>query len=165
MAVPITLSLQSPAFSDGFQIPVDYTADGTNASPPLRWADPPEGTKAFALVCDDPDAPRGTFTHWVLFNLAADVRDLPPGVPPDLTLPTGARQGTNDFGRVGYGGPSPPRGPAHRYFFKLYALDSMLGLDPGATKAELLAAMRAHQLAEGRLIGVYGRPPNGQQAR
>ncbi len=159
MTAPITLTVQSPAFSDGFAIPKDYTADGANASPPLRWSDPPEGAKSFALVCDDPDAPRGTFTHWVLYNLPADARELPPGVPPDGTLPSGARQGTNSFGRIGYGGPSPPPGPAHRYQFKLYALDAPLPLEAGATKEQLLAAMRGRQLAEGRLTGVYGREP------
>ena len=102
-------------------------------------------------------APRGTFTHWVLFNLPPDVRDLPPGISPDFTLANGARQGLNDFGQVGYGGPAPPPGPAHRYFFKLYALDSVLGLAPGATKQQLLDAMQGRQLAEGRLVGAYGR--------
>jgi Raf kinase inhibitor-like YbhB/YbcL family protein len=157
MTTPLTLTVQSPAFSDGFAIPKDYTADGANASPPLRWSDPPEGTKSFALVCDDPDAPRRTFVHWVLYNLPAGARELPPGVPPDGTLAGGGRQGTNGFGRIGYGGPSPPPGPAHRYHFKLYALDAPLALDAGATKEQLLAAMRGRQLAEGRLTGVYGR--------
>ncbi len=159
MSVPLKLNLQSPVFSDGFQIPKDYTADGANASPPLRWGDPPDGTKSFALIVDDPDAPRGTFVHWVLFNLPADARELPPGVPQTPTLPSGARQGTNSFGKVGYGGPSPPPGPAHRYMFKLYALSGVVGLDAGATKEQLLEAMRGIQLAEGRLTGVYGREP------
>jgi Raf kinase inhibitor-like YbhB/YbcL family protein len=162
VSVPVTLGLQSPAFSDGFLIPVEYTADGANVSPPLRWADPPEGTRSFALVCDDPDAPRGTWVHWVIYNIPADARELPPDVRPEFTLPNGARQGMNDFGRIGYGGPSPPPGPAHRYFFKLYALDAPLGLAPGATKEQLLEAMRGRQLAEGRLIGVYGRQPKGK---
>jgi Raf kinase inhibitor-like YbhB/YbcL family protein len=159
MSIPVTLNLHSPAFTDGFPIPVDHSADGANVSPPLRWADPPAGTQSFALVCDDPDAPRGTFTHWVLFNLPADTRELAPDVRPEFTLPNGTRQGLNDFGRVGYGGPSPPPGPAHRYFFKLYALDGMLALPAGATKAQLLDAMRGRQLAEGRLVGTYGREP------
>ena len=157
MSVPISLNLKSPAFSDGFPIPVDYTGDGANVSPPLAWSDPPEGTKSFALVCDDPDAPHGAFTHWVLFNLPAATRELAPDVRPDFTLPSGGRQGINDFGRIGYGGPAPPPGPAHRYFFKLYALDSVLGLAPGATKQQLLDAMQGRQLAEGRLVGAYGR--------
>lgn len=157
MSATITLNLQCPVFSDGFQVPKDYTADGANDSPPLQWDDPPEGTQSFALVCDDPDAPRGTFVHWVLYNLPADTRELPPRIPPDRTLSNGSRQGTNDFGRIGYGGPSPPPGPAHRYHFKLYALNAPVALEAGATKEQLLAAMRDHQLAEGRLIGVYGR--------
>ena len=158
----LTLDLQSPAFSDGFPIPQDYTVDGRNFSPPLRWSDPPEGTKSFALVCGDPDAPRGTFTHWVLFNVPAEDREVPPNVAPTPDLTSGARQGTNDFGRIGYGGPAPPPGGPHRYFFKLYALDVKLGLPAGASRERLLEAMRGHQLAEGRLFGVYGRPTKGQ---
>jgi Raf kinase inhibitor-like YbhB/YbcL family protein len=156
---PNTLGLTSPAFSEGFAVPQDCTADGRNVSPPLAWRDPPAGTVSFALICEDPDAPRGTWTHWVLFNLPADVRELPPGVPLTPTLATGARQGTNSFGRIGYGGPSPPPGPAHRYVFKLYALSGKLPLDTGATREQVLEAMRGLHLAEGRLIGVYGRAP------
>jgi len=153
----LEIDLTSPEFSEGFPIPADYTADGRNASPPLRWGDPPGGTVSLALVCEDPDAPRGTFTHWVLFNLPPDTRELPPEVPPVPDLPNGARQGTNDFGRVGYGGPAPPPGKPHRYHFRLYALGARLGLDAGATHHQLLEAMRDHKLAEGRLMGVYGR--------
>jgi len=151
------LDLRSPAFSDGFAVPQDFTADGRNLSPPLQWNDPPEGTRSFVLVCEDPDAPRGTFTHWVLFNLPAEARELPPNVAPTPDLDGGVRQGKNDFGRIGYGGPAPPPGSPHRYFFKLYALDTRLGLPAGATKQQLLEAIRDHQLAEGRLFGVYGR--------
>jgi Raf kinase inhibitor-like YbhB/YbcL family protein len=153
----VTLKLESTAFTDGLPIPADYTADGANISPPLRWDDPPNGTQSLALICDDPDAPRGTFTHWVLFNMPADTRDLPADIRPEFTLPGGARQGLNDFGRVGYDGPAPPPGPAHRYFFKLYALGGMLALPAGATKAQVLDAMHGRQLAEVRLVGVYGR--------
>jgi Raf kinase inhibitor-like YbhB/YbcL family protein len=156
----LTLKLHSPIFSEGFPIPPDYTADGQNTSPPLSWNDPPEGTKSFALICDDPDAPRGTFTHWLLYNLPADARELPPNLAATPDLPDAARQGTNDFGRIGYGGPAPPPGKPHRYFFKLYALDVKLGVPSGATRAQLLEAMRGHQLAEGRLFGVYGRQAN-----
>ncbi len=124
---------------------------------PLRWADPPQGTKTFALICDDPDAPRGTWVHWVLFNLPADRRELPEGVPAQETLDGGARQGKNDFGNLGYGGPAPPRGKPHRYFFKLYALDTALDLPAGATKDQVVAAMQGHVLAEGQLMGRYGR--------
>jgi Raf kinase inhibitor-like YbhB/YbcL family protein len=153
----LSLALESPVFSEGFAIPQDYTADGRNFSPPLRWRDPPEGTKSFALVCEDPDAPRGTWTHWLLFNLAAETRELPPNVAPTPDLDDGARQGKNDFGRIGYGGPAPPAGAPHRYIFKLFALDARLGLPAGATRDQLLEAIRGHQLAEGRLFGVYGR--------
>ena len=151
------LGLKCPYFSEGFPVPKDYTADGQNASPPLQWGEPPAGTKSFALICDDPDAPRGTWVHWVIYNLPADVRQLGPAMPAEATLPNGARQGTNDFKRIGYGGPAPPPGKPHRYFFKLYALDALLSLAPGATKEQLLEAMRGHQLAEGKLFGVYGR--------
>jgi hypothetical protein len=153
----LSLNLRSPAFSDGFPVPQDYTADGRNFSPPLEWSDPPEGTRSFVLVCEDPDAPRSTFTHWVLFNLPPEARELPPNVAATPDVDGGARQGKNDFGRIGYGGPAPPPGAPHRYFFKLYALDTRLGLPAGATRQQLLEAMRDHQLAEGRLFGVYGR--------
>jgi Raf kinase inhibitor-like YbhB/YbcL family protein len=154
-----TIPISSAAFGDGGGIPTQYTADGRNDSPPLEWGDPPPGTRSFALVCDDPDAPRGTFVHWVLWNLPAETRHLHSAVPQTPTLPDGARQGTNGFGRIGYGGPSPPPGPQHRYLFKLYALDAPLPLDAGATKEQVLEAMRGHQLAEGILTGMYGRKP------
>jgi Raf kinase inhibitor-like YbhB/YbcL family protein len=118
---------------------------------------PAAGTQTFALICEDPDAPRGTFTHWILFNLPAQSRELSEGVPREATLPNGARQGTADFGKVGYGGPAPPPGKPHRYFFKLYALDRQLDLKPGATKAQVLAAMTGHILAEGQIMGKYAR--------
>jgi Raf kinase inhibitor-like YbhB/YbcL family protein len=153
----MAFELTSSAFRDGQPIGREFTADGRNQSPPLTWTDPPEGTQSLALICDDPDAPRGTWVHWVLFNLPADCRGLPAGVAADLTRPDGSRQGTNDFGKVGYGGPSPPPGKPHRYFFKLYALGTKLGLAAGATKAQLLEAMRDNQLAEARLVGTYGR--------
>jgi len=151
------LDLQSPAFTVGFPIPRDYTGDGSNVSPPLSWTNPPEGTKSFALICEDPDAPRGTFIHWVLFNLPPDARELLPNIPAVPDLPGGARQGTNDFGRIGYGGPAPPPGEPHRYFFKLYALNTRLGVPSGASRAQVIDAMRDHHLAEGRLFGIYGR--------
>jgi Raf kinase inhibitor-like YbhB/YbcL family protein len=152
------LTLTCNDFHDGEPIPTDYTGDGRNDSPPLWWSDPPDGTRTFALICDDPDAPRGTFVHWVLYNLPAGSRELKAAVPQTPTLPGGARQGVNGFGRIGYAGPAPPRGKPHRYHFKLYALDAELGLDAGASKEQVLAAMRDHQLAEGRLMGTYERP-------
>jgi Raf kinase inhibitor-like YbhB/YbcL family protein len=151
------IRLSSPAFQEGETIPRAHTADGKNVSPRLAWGDAPEGTASFALVCEDPDAPRGTWTHWVLFNLPADTRELPEGVPPEATLASGARQGKNDFKKIGYGGPSPPPGKPHRYFFKLFALDTMLDLPAGATRDQLLAAMKGDVLAEGQLMGTYGR--------
>jgi Raf kinase inhibitor-like YbhB/YbcL family protein len=151
------IELTSSAFAEGETIPKSYTGDGKDISPRLQWADPPEGAKSFALICDDPDAPRGTWVHWVLFNLPNDLRTLDEAVPTQETLTNGARQGKNDFGAIGYGGPAPPRGKPHRYYFKLYALDQMLDLSAGATKDQLLAAIKGHVLAEGQLMGRYGR--------
>lgn len=151
------IELTSPAFREGETIPKTYTADGEDASPPLRWGDPPAGTQSFALIADDPDAPRGTWVHWVLFDLPAGERGLGQGTPKEEALPNGAKQGKNDFRKVGYGGPSPPPGKPHRYFFKLYALDAPLGLPAGATKAQVEGGMKGHVLAEGQLMGKYGR--------
>ncbi len=143
--------LQSSAFADGSPIPKKHTADGADVSPPLSWSDVPAGTQAFALICDDPDAPRATWVHWVLFNLAADTTSLPEGV-------TGVgADGGNDFGKVGYGGPSPPRGKPHRYYFKLYALDAPLPLAEGATKAQVEQAMKGHVLGQAQWMGTYQR--------
>jgi Raf kinase inhibitor-like YbhB/YbcL family protein len=153
----MTLELTSTAFPEGATIPERYTGDGRNVSPPLQWRDPPAGTRSLALICEDPDAPRGTFTHWVAFNLPAESRELAEGVPAEATLPNGTAQGTNDFGQVGYGGPSPPPGKPHRYCFKLYALDRPLDLQPGATRAQLLAALKGHVLGEAQLMGTYAR--------
>jgi Raf kinase inhibitor-like YbhB/YbcL family protein len=117
----------------------------------------PDGAKSLALICDDPDAPMGTWVHWVIYDMPVSVSGLPEGVPKTETSLGGAKQGTTDFKRIGYGGPCPPPGKPHRYFFKLYALDSTSGLEPGAKKAELLRAIEGHVLAEGRLMGTYGR--------
>jgi len=137
-------------------IPRRYTCDGEDVSPPLEWNDVPEGTKSLALICDDPDSKAGIWVHWVIFNIPAAVRELPEDVPPERTLPDGSRQGLNDFNRIGYGGPCPAVG-THRYFFKLYALDKTLDLEPGATKAQVEEAMRGHILGECRLVGRYVR--------
>ncbi|HYT90272.1 MAG TPA: YbhB/YbcL family Raf kinase inhibitor-like protein [Gemmataceae bacterium] len=153
----MTIALSSPAFREGETIPQQYTGDGKDVSPALQWTAVPEGTRSLVLICDDPDAPRGTWTHWVLFNLPADVRELAEGVPPKEELANGARQGKNDFKKIGYGGPAPPRGKPHRYFFKLYALDTSLDLKAGASKDEVVAAMKGHVLGEGQLMGKYGR--------
>jgi Raf kinase inhibitor-like YbhB/YbcL family protein len=153
----MTIELSSPAFKDGELIPKRYTADGANDSPPLKWLEPPPGTHSFALICEDPDAPRRTFIHWVLFNLPAESRELGERVPGAETLPNGTTEGMNDFGRLGYGGPSPPAGKPHHYHFLLFALDRPLELSPGATKEELLAAMQGHILDQGELVGLYQR--------
>ncbi len=152
MATKVT----STAFTEGTMIPAKYTCDGANISPPLAWSGSPATAKSFALICDDPDAPAGTWAHWVVFNLPASVTSLDENVPADKTLPNGARQGTNDFRKLGYGGPAPPSG-THRYYFKLYALDTILDLAAGATKPQLLRAMEGHILAQGQLMGTYKR--------
>jgi Raf kinase inhibitor-like YbhB/YbcL family protein len=152
-----TFRLTSTAFEEGQRIPTEYTADGRDESPPLKWNDPPVGTQSFALVCEDPDAPRGTFIHWIAFNLPAASRELSAGVSRTETIPNGTQQGTNSFGKPGYGGPSPPPGKPHRYFFKLYALDAMLLLRPGAKNEQLQQALQGHQLGEAQLMGIHGR--------
>jgi Raf kinase inhibitor-like YbhB/YbcL family protein len=153
----MSIELTSKAFQAGETIPKPYTGDGADRSPPLAWSEPPAGTRSLALICEDPDAPRGIWVHWVLFNLPASTRELEEGVPTTDTLSNGAKQGKTDFGTIGYGGPAPPRGKPHRYFFKLYALDGTVDLSAGATRAQLLDAMKGHILAEGQLMGTYGR--------
>lgn len=153
----MALELKSVACTPGGRIAKKYTADGADVSPPLEWTEPPGGTKSFAIICDDPDAPVGIWVHWVLWGLPGDGLSLEENVAKVEVLPSGAKQGRNDFKRIGYGGPSPPRGPAHRYCFKLYALDIVPNLKPGATKTELERAMRGHILDSGELVGMYGR--------
>jgi Raf kinase inhibitor-like YbhB/YbcL family protein len=150
-------NLTSPAFANGETIPSGYTCDGGDISPPLQWSQPPPGTGSLALIADDPDAPVGTWVHWVIYDLPADLRSLPEAVPAGAELPQGGRHGQNSWKRTDYGGPCPPGG-THRYFFKLYALDSLLGLDAGATKAQLLKAMQGHILAQAELMGTYTHP-------
>lgn len=150
------ITVSAEAFKEGGNIPAEHTCDGRDVSPLLSWKGVPAGAKSIALVMDDPDAPGGTFVHWVIFNIPAGVQKLPEGMPGNKTLADGSRQGVNDFGRIGYGGPCPPRG-THRYYFKLYALDTMLDLAPGATEKQLEDAMKGHVLAEGELMGRYNR--------
>ncbi|MEW5702942.1 MAG: YbhB/YbcL family Raf kinase inhibitor-like protein [Candidatus Zixiibacteriota bacterium] len=150
------LTITSTAFTEGGMIPAKYTCDGADISPPLSWNGVPKEAKSLALICDDPDAPAGTWVHWVIFNVPPDSAGLPEKVPPDSTLPNGTWQGTNDFRKVGYGGPCPPGG-THRYYFKLYALDTALNLTGRVTKADLLGAMDKHILAEAQLMGKYRR--------
>ncbi len=152
----MTFELTSTAFDEGQEIPERYSCDGQDISPPLAWGDPPEGTESFALISDDPDAPVGTWVHWVLYNIPADARELPEDVPAQDELDDGSLHGQNSWERRDYGGPCPPGG-THRYVFKLYALDTTLDFKPGATKKELLNAMDGHVLAQAQLIGTYTR--------
>ena len=153
----MALELKSTAFAPGGAIAKKFTCDGPDVSPALAWTEPPSGTKSFSLIMDDPDAPVGTWVHWVLYELPATARELAENVPQSEELPSGARQGRNDFRKTGYGGPCPPPGPAHRYFFKLYALDSKLNLKAGGTKADVEKAMQGHVLAQAELVGRYAR--------
>jgi len=152
----MALEITSSAFSEGQMIPTRHTCDGPDVSPDLAWSGVPEKTQSLALICDDPDAPIGTWVHWVVFNLPAGADGLLAEMPPDAILENGARHGINDFRKLGYGGPCPPGG-THRYFFKLYALDTALELESGITKARLLEAMEGHILAEAQLMGKYKR--------
>jgi Raf kinase inhibitor-like YbhB/YbcL family protein len=150
------IKVTSSAFQEGGMIPPKYTCDGEDVSPPLEWDGIPDEAQSIALISDDPDAPMGTWVHWVLYNLPADARGLEEGIPANEVLTNGAKQGTTDFGRVGYGGPCPPGG-THRYFFKVYALDAQVEPAPAATKEQLLKAIQGHILAEGQLMGKYKR--------
>jgi Raf kinase inhibitor-like YbhB/YbcL family protein len=156
-AKSMDFELTSSAFKPNKPIPKEHTCDGVDSSIPLQWTDPPEPTHSFAIIVDDPDAPSGTWVHWVLYDLPPDLRELPAGIVHEETLQNGAKQSRNDFGRIGYGGPCPPRGPAHRYYVKLYALDQMSGLQAEATKQQLLDAIKGHVLAEAELVGTYER--------
>lgn len=151
----MSLQLRSSAFGTGENIPTKHTCDGENVSPPLEWSGTPAHTKSLALICDDPDAPRGIWSHWVLYNIPPEINRLAEGVRVQ-ELP-GAAEGRNDFGKPGYGGPCPPRGPAHRYYFRLYALDTLLALSPGATRQQVLDRIQNHVMAQAELMGRYMR--------
>ena len=153
----MVLAVSSSAFQEGGKIPAKYTCEGQDVSPVITWGEPPAETQSFALIMDDPDAPGGVFTHWVLFNLPADSRELPEAMPTQAKLPDGSLQGKNDFGKTGYGGPCPPSGRPHRYQFTLYTLDQPLDLKAGASKKSVIDAMQGHILAQGRLTGTYQR--------
>ena len=153
----MSFRLQSTAFANGDAIPRKYTCEGADLSPALSWDGLPAGARSLALIADDPDAPMGTWTHWVIWNIPAQTTGLAEGVATAEVLENGARQGRNDFKRIGYGGPCPPPGKAHRYFFKLYALDAMLDIKPGASKNELELAMKRHILSQTNFMGTYGR--------
>ena len=150
MAITIT----SSAFEEGGMIPSKYTCDGENISPPLKWEGVPQETKSIAIISDDPDAPVKIWVHWVMWNIPVDMEQLAESVPPDADLPDGSKQGINDFKHHGYGGPCPPMG-THRYYFKVYALDTKIDLASSSRKSHLLKAMEGHILAEGQLMGKY----------
>jgi len=152
----MAMQITSSAFKEGQSIPVKYTCDGKNVSPPLKWSNVPQGTKSLALICDDPDAPHGTFVHWVLYDIPPTVTELKEGIPADTQLSNGAKHGMPGFNRPGYGGPCPPSG-THHYHFKLYALDFVPALGAGATKDELLKTMEGHILEMAQLMGTYQR--------
>jgi Raf kinase inhibitor-like YbhB/YbcL family protein len=152
----LEIKITSPAFEEGGLIPKKYTCDGSNVSPPLRWDSVPDGTESIAIICEDPDAPSGTWMHWILFNLPAECRELAENIPDDETLHDSTRQGINDFGSIGYSGPCPPWG-IHRYFFKIFALDCTLDIVHLVDKDILNLAMGDHILATGQLMGRYQR--------
>lgn len=152
----MTITITSPAFSEGSSIPTKYTCDGNDSSPELKWTGIPAEANSLALIVDDPDAPRGTWVHWIVYNMPASTSGLPENVTEGEPVPGGGTQGNSSWRRPGYGGPCPPSG-THRYFFKLYALDGPLNLPQGATKMAVLRAMEGHILAEGQLMGTYQR--------
>lgn len=153
----MNITLTSTAFAEGGRIPNRYTCDAEDSSPPLAWGSLPTGTESLALIADDPDAPVGTWVHWVIYDMPATLNGLSEGIPKSLSVPEIGKQGLTDFRKPGYGGPCPPKGKPHRYFFKLYALDTLLNLDPGVSKAEVEKAMKGHILAQGQLMGLYSR--------
>ncbi len=153
----MAFTLTSSAFAQGGTFARSYSCDGRDISPPLSWENAPDGSESFVLICDDPDAPVGTWVHWVLYNIPGGSRNLPEGLSSAPELKDGSLQGKNDFNRIGYGGPCPPRGSVHRYFFKLYALDTMLNLSPGLRKEDILKAIDGHLLGQAQLVAKYSR--------
>jgi Raf kinase inhibitor-like YbhB/YbcL family protein len=153
----MSFSAKTTAFPPGGDIPSQYTCDGADKSPPLSWSGPPEGTKTFALIADDPDAPAGTWVHWVAYDIPASTAQLPEGVPKTQGIAGGGMQGKNDFQKIGYGGPCPPPGKPHRYYFKLYALDNQLNLPAGSTKKDVERAIEGHVKAQAEVMGRYQR--------
>lgn len=149
--------LTSSAFAFGEPIPLKYTADGADVSPPLKWEGAPAGVKSFVLICEDPDAPVGNWVHWVMYGIPPEVSELPENVEPHPEVMNGIKQGVNDFGRIGYGGPAPPRGKPHRYFFRLYALNSRLDAEAGLSKKAVIRLLAGHVIAEAEWMGTYRR--------
>ncbi len=156
----MAINVSSPAFGHGERIPLQFSGEGEDISPPLEWSNIPDKAKSLALLMEDPDAPGGTFVHWVIFNIPAESKGLPEAVPDKPRLDDGSVQGRNTAGGIGYYGPLPPMGTRHRYYFTVYALDNMLGLGPGATREQVLKAIEGHVLDKGRLLGLYQRMPN-----
>jgi Raf kinase inhibitor-like YbhB/YbcL family protein len=153
----VAMTISSPVFQDGAKIPVKYTCKGQSISPPLQWANTPQGARSYALIMEDPDTSRGTLTHWIVFNISPDFNGLPEGVLVQMDNPTTYSQGNNSFGKTGYDGPCPPAGQSHRYIFSLYALDNVLSqLKAGASKSDLLEATQGHILASTQLTGIFG---------
>ncbi len=150
------IHVRSSAFGEGDRLPSDFTCDGADRSPPLEWSGVPTQAQSLAIIVEDPDAPAGHWTHWLVYDLLPSLTQLPAGISSGEKLPLGGFQGRTDFGSTGYGGPCPPRGE-HRYFFTVYALDVMLRLKPGASQQVLSQAMQGHVLAEGVLMGKYER--------
>lgn len=153
----MALQLTSSVFDSGEMIPDRFTCEGADISPPLSWSNGPDEVQEFALICEDPDAPAGTFTHWVIYNIPARKTTLAENIPAETNLPWGGRQGRNHFGNIGYGGPCPPQGAPHRYYFRLYALDEELDLPPGLSRNQLLEEMEEYIIEKTALIGRYGR--------
>src|SRR5438445_10598263 len=153
----MVFKLRSSAIAPSGHIPAKFTCDGSDLSPPLRWTEPPRDTKSFALIVDDHDASGGATVHWLLYRVAGSLRELPEAVPTRDTVENIGTQGTNGFGKVGYGGPCPPPGPSHHYFFRLYALDALVVLPPPTGKVDVLRAMHGHVLGRAELMGRYGR--------
>lgn len=153
----MAMDLQSPDFENGQPLKATFTCDGDDMSPELLWLNPPENTESFALIMDDPDAPAGVWTHWVVYDIPASANTFAAGMPRTQAIENGAKQGINDFGKIGYNGPCPPPGPEHHYSFRLYALDAVLNLPPGKSKRELEEVMQDHIIVYTELIGTYGR--------
>lgn len=152
-----TINLSSDAFRNGGELPPVYTCKGQDISPRLTWEGVPAGTKSVTLVMDDPDAPGGTFSHWILYNLPPETRVLPAAIPANQSLPDGSRQGINDFRRTGYSGPCPPPGKSHRYYFRLFALDIILPQTGSLTRETLLKSIEGHVIAKGEIMGFFKR--------
>jgi len=153
----MSFALETTAFQNGGEIPKRHTCSGADVSPALSWSGVPKGAQSLALIVDDPDAPGGTWTHWVLWNIPAHSPSLPEDVPKNESLRDGGRQGKNDFGRIGYGGPCPPPGKPHRYYFRIYALDTSLALKASASRGELEDAMKRHVLTQAEWMGTFRR--------